>query len=72
MKRLFCYIGLHSWKLKKEKHQVINHEFGRDCVRVIVRQCSICGKRQQLREKTWKNCSFEETSIINLQKIKKQ
>ena len=46
MKSLFCYIGLHNWKYKKEKHSVTGHPVGRDTVRVLVRDCSVCGHRE--------------------------
>jgi hypothetical protein len=66
MKNFFCYIGIHNWKAKKEKHRVLNHEHGRDCIRIVVRECSSCGKRESLIKNHWKNCDFQENSTINL------
>ena len=42
----FCYIGLHNWEYKKEKHPVTNHPEGREFIRVIVRECQWCGHRE--------------------------
>lgn len=46
MKKIFCYIGIHNWQLKKEKHKCINHPNGREHVRVLVRECKFCGHRE--------------------------
>ncbi len=42
----FCYIGLHNWEYRKEKHKVTNHPNGRDTIRVVVRECQWCGHRE--------------------------
>jgi hypothetical protein len=42
----FCFIGVHNWQYRKEKHKVLNHPMGREHIRVIVRECKQCGKRQ--------------------------
>ena len=42
----FCYIGIHNWEYKKEKHPVTNHPEGREFIRVIVRECQWCGHRE--------------------------
>lgn len=70
MLRLLCYIGIHNWILKKEKHKVINHEYGRECIRVVVKECSICGMRKRRVTNSWKNCNFDKDSIINLKDSK--
>jgi len=46
MKTPFCYIGIHNWEYRKERHNVINHPSGRDSIRVIVRECKWCGHRE--------------------------
>jgi len=46
MKSPLCYIGLHFWEYRKEKHQCIGHPNGREFVRVIVRECTCCGHRE--------------------------
>lgn len=46
MKNPLCYIGVHSWKYSKEKHNVTDHPCGRDFVRVFVRECKSCGHRE--------------------------
>jgi hypothetical protein len=42
----FCYISIHNWEYRREKHPVKNHPSGRDCIRVIVRKCKWCGHRE--------------------------
>jgi hypothetical protein len=42
----FCYIGIHNWEYRKEKHKVENHPQGRDVIRVVVRECHWCGHRE--------------------------
>ena len=44
--KIFCYIGLHNWTYKKEKHKVVNHPDNREYVRAIVRECKVCGHRE--------------------------
>lgn len=44
----FCYIGIHNWEYRKEKHNVENHPSGRETIRVIVRECKWCGHREHL------------------------
>jgi hypothetical protein len=46
MKTPFCYIGIHNWEYRKERHNVINHPSGRESIRVIVRECKWCGHRE--------------------------
>jgi hypothetical protein len=46
IKNPFCLIGIHNWKYKREKHNVIDHPFGRENVRVLVRECKSCGHRE--------------------------
>ncbi len=46
MKSPLCYIGLHFWEYRKEKHQCTGHPNGREFVRVIVRECTCCGHRE--------------------------
>lgn len=46
LRKIFCILGLHIWKYKREKHKVINHPMGRDYVRVPVRECTVCGHRE--------------------------
>ena len=46
LRKIFCIITFHSWKYKREKHKVTNHPEGRDCVRIPVRECEVCGHRE--------------------------
>jgi hypothetical protein len=46
MKTPFCYIGIHNWEYRKERHNVINHPSGRESIRVIVRECKWCRHRE--------------------------
>jgi len=74
--KLFCRIGLHYWKTKKEKHEVVDHPKGRKHIRVNVRECKFCGDRQywSLPDKNdnrvWKPCSFKKNDKIKLEQIK--
>ena len=65
MKTPFCYIGLHNWDYRKEKHKVVDHPHGRDTIRIRVRECKWCGHREHHmlprengRFKNWK--SFDD------------
>ena len=42
----FCYIGLHNWEYRKEKHKCTEHPDGREFIRVVVRECQWCGHRE--------------------------
>jgi len=74
--KLFCKIGIHYWKTKKEKHEVVDHPKGRKDIRVNVRECKFCGDRQyySLPDKNdlliWKPCPFKKTDKITLNQIK--
>lgn len=46
MKTPFCYIGLHNWEYRKEKHKCTEHPDGRESIRVVVRECQWCGHRE--------------------------
>lgn len=73
MKLPFCFIRLHLWKYKKEKHKVENHPANREHIRVIVRQCKWCGEREchplpRVNQKlnNWEKCNFTETETLTL------
>lgn len=75
--KFLCYFGIHFWRTIKEKHKVINHPSQREYIRIIVRECEICGKRQHNVKRSdkrfglsWKNCTFDKDSIINIKEIK--
>jgi hypothetical protein len=42
----FCYIAIHNWEYRREKHKVENHPLGREFIRVVVRECKWCGHRE--------------------------
>lgn len=42
----FCYIAVHNWEYRREKHKVENHPLGREVIRVVVRECKWCGHRE--------------------------
>lgn len=46
LKKIFCIFGLHHWKYKREKHKVENHPTERQYIRVLIRECKICGHRE--------------------------
>ena len=46
MKTPFCYISLHNWEYRREKHKVKDHPQGREFIRVVVRECKWCGHRE--------------------------
>jgi hypothetical protein len=46
MKSPLCFLGIHFWEYRKEKHQCTGHPNGREFVRVIVRECTCCGHRE--------------------------
>lgn len=46
MKNPFCYISIHNWEYRKEKHQCKNHPNGLPTIRVVVRECLWCGHRE--------------------------
>lgn len=71
-----CFLGIHFWNTEKEKHKVINHPTQREFIRIIVRHCNTCGKRQYVKRGSkkifgfpWKNCTFDKDSTINLKEI---
>lgn len=75
--KFLCYFGLHSWDYKKEKHKVENHPSGREFIRLIVRECENCGKREWSNKNLkksfgfyWKKCNFDKDSVINIKEIK--
>lgn len=74
--KILCFFGIHFWNIVKEKHRVINHPNEREYVRIIVRVCDNCGKRQYSRSSlkkrfgfSWKNCTFDKDSVINTNEI---
>ena len=46
MKNPFCYIQIHNWEYRREKHKVENHPNNREFIRVVVRECKWCGHRE--------------------------
>jgi hypothetical protein len=68
IKNILCSFGLHNWIIKKEKHKVEDHPSGRDCVRIPVRHCEWCGKREKwYRPKNkffWQKIKFEENECL--------
>ena len=71
-----CKIGLHWWKTKREKHEVIDHPKGRKYIRVRVKECKFCGERQYYslpynnNVQKWKPCHFKKNDKIKLDQIK--
>lgn len=74
--KLFCKIGLHSWKTKKEKYEIVDHPNGRKQIRVRVKGCRFCGERQYYslpdknENRVWKPWSFKKNDKIKLEQIK--
>ena len=74
--KLFCKIGLHWWKTKKEKHEVIDHPKGRKHIRVNIRVCKFCEEKQYYSlpdkqdKRVWKPCFFNKHDKITLDQIK--
>lgn len=46
MKNILCFLGLHFWEYRKEKHNCTSHPHGRNVIRVVVRECNWCGHRE--------------------------
>lgn len=46
MKNPLCYLGIHFWEYRKEKHQCTGHPYGREVIRIVVRECKCCGHRE--------------------------
>lgn len=46
MKNPICFLGLHFWNYRKEKHKCTGHPDGREVIRVVVRECKLCGHRE--------------------------
>lgn len=74
--KFLCYLGIHFWNTSKEKHKVVDHPSGREYIRVIVRECEHCGKRQYIWRNLkknfgfrWKTCIFTKDSTINFKEI---
>jgi hypothetical protein len=75
MFKLLCFLGIHQWNYKREKHPVIGHPSGRDCIRIPVRECKKCGHREQhmVRFRPWKAFDeFSEDAVINLKKFSEE
>lgn len=76
MKTPFCFINLHFWKYKKEKHAVKDHPQHRENIYVNIRECTCCGKRQHHlmpmtdgRMLNWKDCTFDDCETIILKDV---
>lgn len=71
-----CKIGLHWWKTKKEKHEVIDHPKRRKHIRVRIKECRFCGDRKYYslpdinNKQKWKTCLFKKNDKITLEQIK--
>lgn len=46
MKTPLCFLDIHFWEYRKEKHECVGHPLGRNFVRVFVRECKYCGHRE--------------------------
>lgn len=73
---LLCFFGIHSWVINKEKHKVVGHPHRREYIRVRIRECQHCGKRQYFKKKLqnlwclrWKTFTFDKNSILNYKNI---
>lgn len=75
--KLHCFLGIHFWNTVKEKHKVTDHPNGREYVRIVVRECEDCGKRQYRRiiptifGYRWKKCTFNKNSEIKFSEVNK-
>lgn len=74
---ILCKLGIHDWNIIREKHEVTGHPTGREHIRVVVRECLHCGKRQyrkNLRKSfsahKWKTCTFDRDAKLNINEIK--
>jgi hypothetical protein len=68
-------LGIHFWRIFKEKHVVTNHPTQRNSIYIKIRECESCGKRQHHmmpkqngQHYLWKDCKFGPDSIINFVK----
>ena len=76
MKNPLCFLGLHFWNYRKEKHQCFGHPLGREVIRIIVRECKCCGHREHhslprvgKKFTSWK--SFDDIGINDCIDIKR-
>lgn len=76
MKNLICLAGLHKWTYTKEKHIVRGHPYDRETIRIIVRECDRCGKREHHglpmvngKFGSWVKCNFNKDAVIFLKRI---
>ena len=77
MFRIFCFFGIHNWKMKKEKYLCENHPNNRKEVRAIVRECKWCGHRehhllprQKKKFTNWENWDkIKEGDTINYSQL---
>ena len=44
--KLFCILNFHFWKYSKEKVKITGHPANRETIRIPMRECSCCKKRQ--------------------------
>jgi hypothetical protein len=75
--KFFCYIGIHNWIYKREKHPIEDHPSGRNVVRVLIRECKCCGHREHhllpringklTKWMNWDN--IKENDIINYKQL---
>ena len=69
---ILCFLGLHKWVTKKEKHKVENHPNGRDSIRIIVRHCEWCKRRERKYESNhksyWSKVIFTEGQSLKFNK----
>jgi hypothetical protein len=70
--KILCFFGLHKWIIKKEKHQVEGHPAGRSSIRIIVRHCDWCNKRERRYKSDnsshWSEVIFKEGQTLKFNK----
>ena len=76
MKNPLCYLRIHQWEYKREKHPVKNHPTQRDNIYVKIRECNGCGKREHHmlptrngRHFSWRKCKFGPNDTITFQRV---
>ena len=70
--KVLCFFSIHKWVLKREKHKIEGRPDGREYIRIPVRECSYCHKRQYHESKRgslvfghkWINLMIEKDQTI--------
>jgi hypothetical protein len=72
MIKWLCDLGIHRWQHSKELHKCEGHPDGRETIRIPIRECKRCGKRQKhtkyqsIGHYIWETIEYNKDTIIKL------